>query len=76
MKTLYFAYICSEYECEGMFDAGGNLLGMWDCNDAQWRNEYFKPMMLALGFEIKNADDNLLAKFEKMVVEFYEDDGE
>ncbi len=40
-------------EVQGFFDDDGKLLGLWTCNDANWRNEYFSPFMEELGFIIE-----------------------
>jgi hypothetical protein len=43
-----------------MFHEDGTLIGCWDCNDACWRNEYFSPMMKALGITIVKSNDKKL----------------
>lgn len=53
MKTIYHVYSDSDGEIEGMFDADGNMLGAWCCNDGLWRGEYFDPFLRKLGIEVK-----------------------
>jgi hypothetical protein len=53
MKTIWHVSSEDEGEIEGIFDENGELLGMWCCNDAHWRNEYFSPFMKGLGIEVK-----------------------
>lgn len=55
MKTIYRAFSEEAGEVEGMFDENGELLGIWSCNDASWRNEYFSPFMKRLGITIERA---------------------
>lgn len=66
MRTLYIAYTEEVGEAEAMFDADGTILGMWACNDATWRNEYFSGFMEALGYKVETAPqwmvDNLTAE--------------
>lgn len=43
-------------EVEGMF-MNGKLLHWWSGNDANWRNEYFEPLMKELGYTVKHSQD-------------------
>lgn len=66
MKTIYLAYSDTYGEdVEGMYDADGNLLDLWACNDASWRGEYFDTFMEALGIKVKPAGKSLLKKFDQ-----------
>lgn len=67
MKTVYHVY-CEDYECEGMFSEDGKLLGMWSCNDGNWRDEYFNGFLRELDISIERGfhlEDALKAKAEE-----------
>lgn len=71
MRTLYHAYSEEHGECEAMFSESGDLLGIWSCNDATWRNEYFRDFMEALGFEVKSAPPELVDKLEATAKDYW-----
>lgn len=54
MIKIYHTYIIDRKlgENQGMFDASGQCLGWWSCDDADWRGEYFSDFMGKLGIEI------------------------
>ena len=62
MKTIYLVGDEEEGEVEGMFDDKGNIIHCWTCNDANWRNEYFDPLMEALGIKVECSEDEKLKK--------------
>lgn len=51
MAKVHIVYSEEYGELEGAFNEEGKLIGMWSCNDACWRDEYFAPFMKALGVE-------------------------
>jgi hypothetical protein len=57
MRTIYYSSIEDDDvgEVEGMFGEDGNILGMWASNDANWRNEYFREFMRALGIQVDTS---------------------
>lgn len=57
MKTIWWVYAEDEHagEIEGMFTDEGECLGLWQVNDASWRNEYFSPFMKRLAINVKEA---------------------
>ena len=71
-QTIYIVY--SEGECgeiEGAFDARENILDIWSCNDATWRNEYFSGFLAKVGIEVvTNVPEKLRAKLEKKLVKY------
>ena len=71
MRKLFIAYSDEHGEVEGMFDQDGTMLGMWACNDATWRNEYFSPFMWALGYEIETAPDWMVERLEQTAYEMW-----
>jgi hypothetical protein len=54
-----------------MFSETGELLGIWSCNDATWRNEYFSDFMEALGFKVENASPELVDKLIATAKEYW-----
>jgi hypothetical protein len=71
MINIYIVYSegskCGEIE--GVFDADENILDVWSCNDAQWRNEYFAGFMDKLGIEVHYPAETIRAKLEKKLIE-------
>ena len=68
MKKIYHVSYCDKFEGEGMFDAKGNLLDAWSCNDGVWRGEYFDGFMKELGIEVdysRSEDPKLIKKLIK-----------
>lgn len=53
-------------DCEGAFDAAGNLLDIWSSNDANWRGEYFSGFMSKLGIETSKSAPRKLQLKEKL----------
>lgn len=52
-KVVYFAsYEGDLGEAEAMFDSDGSLLGLWACNDGNWRGEYFDSFLRGIGVTI------------------------
>lgn len=63
MKTVLFVTDDSYGEVEAFFNEDGTLLGSWSRNDAEWRREYFDPILAALGITfVKSTRPDLLAK--------------
>lgn len=56
MKKIFHVYMDDLGGVEGMFDKKSNLLGAWSVGDAHWREEFFNPMMTALGVEVITAN--------------------
>lgn len=63
MKILRVVFTEQIGEVEGIFDEDGNMLGTWDCNDVQFREEYYNPFLKKLGFKVvRKNDDKFLVK--------------
>lgn len=67
MRTFYLVSVTSDEvgEVQGFFE-DGKLVHSWDCNDGNWRGEYFDPILEELGAEVIYSDD---PKLEKKLVE-------
>jgi hypothetical protein len=52
MTKIYVIYFGNYCEFDAVFDEKLNYIGGWDCNDATWRNEYFRGFMKKLGIEV------------------------
>ncbi len=70
LVPLYLSYPEDDL-IEGIFDAKGNLLGAWSPNDANWRSEYFAPLMEKLGFEIFDAGEEYDDKLREHAMELW-----
>ena len=53
MKTVYIVYREDNGEYEAVATEDGKIIGLWACNDATWRHEYFNGFMQLLGFTVK-----------------------
>jgi hypothetical protein len=58
MKRVWYVSSEEEGEVEGMFTEDGELLDIWACNDASWRNEYFSGFLEKLGIEVKGYSND------------------
>ncbi len=54
-------------EVEGMFDENKELIHWWSRNDANWRSEYFAPILEYFGY--KEVDKNPKSLNKKLVEE-------
>jgi len=52
MKTINMIFVEEFGEADAFFD-GQELLTYWWGNDANWRNEYFDPLLAKLGIKVR-----------------------
>lgn len=57
MFKILFVYD-QDNEAQAMFSEEGKLLGAWLLSDANWREEYFGPLMRNLGLKVEDRSDD------------------
>lgn len=57
-RTIYHFYTEEHGENQAMFDEDFNLIGAWHCNDADFRLEYMRDWLRALGIIVKSLPED------------------
>jgi len=70
MKIVYIVYFEDYGEYQVAATEDGEILDIWACNDAMWRNEYFHGFMKRLGFEVReDAPAHIVEKMRKFRID-------
>jgi hypothetical protein len=72
MKTVYWLYLDTVGEVEGMFSESGEMLGTWCNNDASWRNDYFCGFMEKLGVDVVSIAEHDFPEMTKKLEEYWD----
>ncbi len=65
MRKLFLVTLADDEigEVEGIFDSDKfTLLHWWNLNDADWRSEYFNPLMEQLGIKVVSSNNRDMKK--------------
>lgn len=68
-KILKFVFV-DEINSTAFFDENNNVLGVIHENDANWQNEYFKPIIEKLGIKVVKVEESELPKMIEKIKDF------
>lgn len=76
MKTIYVEYFCDDEigECDMFFsiDKGKlSIISGWNCNDAQYRDEYMDDLFEKCGIKILPLPDEFSKKALRLARKFF-----